>query len=160
MASSHKSLGQRQELGRIQEVVKGDIAAAYLGGECGGRSTLRTPCVKVRKRLHPWVIPRKFFNPRCMRNIHNQILFLLPSPFRSEDLAGLRDWLVQLWVAGNHQSNECPYDLKAGKCAITQSVLLQSRPLRRFQGGKLILRTVIENVRPKEQVRVYIWILD
>lgn len=121
---------------------------------------LRTPSVKVSKRLNPWVIPRKFLNSRGMRNIHNQILFLLLPPSRSEELACLRDWLVQLWVARNHQSNECPCDLKAGKGAVTQSVLLQSHPLRRFQGGKLILCAIVEDVCPKEQVRVYVWILD
>lgn len=121
---------------------------------------LRMPCVKVSKRLHPWVIPRKFFNSRCMRNIHNQILFVLLSYFRSKDMASLRNWLVQLRITRNHQSNESPCDFKAGKSAIRQSVLLQSRPLRQFQGGKFIFCAVIENVCPKEQVRVYVWILD
>ena len=134
--------------------MKGDFAAAYLRGWWRGRSILRMPCVKVGKRFHPWVIPRKFFNFGCMWNIHHQILFVLlpPSPFRSKELAGLRNWLVQLRVARNHQSNKGPRDLKGGKSAITQSVLLQSRPLRRFQGGKFVFCAVIENVCPKEQV--------
>lgn len=68
MASPHKSVGKRQRLGRIQEVVKGDAAGVYVGGGCRGHSM---PCVKVSERLHPWVIPWKFFNSRCMRNIHN-----------------------------------------------------------------------------------------